>query len=206
MTDKDSHSHNCVNTQIGNLEGEVWKDVVGYEGTYQVSNMGRVRSIDRIAPCRKKGYTTITKKGRILNLSTNRLGYKEAHLYNYQEQKERIISVHRLVAFAFIPNTDREHLREINHIDENKANNRVNNLEWCDRAYNTRYGSSRIRATTNNPNIRRVAQYSKSGELIAKYETIADASRATGLDNSSISKACRGKLKTNGGYIWRYIS
>lgn len=204
MTDKGSH--NCANTQIENLDGEIWRDVVGYEGTYQVSNMSRVRSIDRIAPCRKKGYTTITKKGRILNLSTNRLGYKEAHLYNYQEQKERIISVHRLVAFAFIPNPDREHLREINHIDENKANNRVDNLEWCDRAYNTRYGSSRIRATTNNPNIRRVAQYSKSGELIAKYETIADASRATGLDNSSISKACRGKLKTNGGYIWRYIS
>ncbi len=203
MTSKDSH--NCVNTQIENLDGEVWRDVVGYEGTYQVSNMGQVRSIDRIVPCRKKGYTTITKKGRILKLSTNRLGYKEAHLYSYQEQKDKIISVHRLVAFAFIPNPDQEHLREINHIDENKSNNRVDNLEWCDRAYNTRYGSSRIRAIKNSPNVRKVAQYSKYGKLIAKYETIADAARATGLDGSSISKACRGKLKTNGGYTWRYV-
>lgn len=206
MTDKDSHSHNCVNTQIENLDDEVWRDVVGYEGTYQVSNMGRVRSIDRIAPCRKKGYTTITKKGRILNLSTNRLGYKEAHLYNYQEQKERIISVHRLVAFAFIPNPDQEHLREINHIDENKSNNRVDNLEWCDRAYNVRYGSSRIRAIKNNPNVRKVAQYSMCGKLIAKYETVAHAGCATGLDISSISKACRGMLKTCGGYIWKYVA
>lgn len=204
MTDKGSH--NCANTQIENLDGEVWKDIDGYEGTYQVSNMGRVRSIDRIVPCRKKGYTTMTKKGRILNLSTNRLGYKEAHLYNYQEQKERIMSVHRLVAFAFIPNPDQERLREINHIDENKSNNRVDNLEWCDRAYNIRYGSSRIRAIKNNPNVRKVAQYSKRGELIARYGTIVEASRATGLHVSSISKACRGKLKKSGTYIWRYIS
>lgn len=194
-----------VDIQISNLDGEIWKDVVGYEGIYQVSNMGRVKSIDRISPCRKKGYTTMVKKGRILKLSTNRLGYKEAHLYNNQEQKNKIISVHRLVAFAFIKNTDREHFREINHIDENKSNNRVENLEWCDRVYNTRYGTARIRSIKNNKNIRKVAQYSKFGILIAKYGTIADAGRSTGLDCSSISKACRGKIKTNGGYVWKYI-
>lgn len=195
-----------INPQRINLDGEVWKDVMGYEGIYQVSNMGRVRSIDRIVPCRKKGYTTITKKGRILSLTTNRLGYKEVHLYNYQEQKCKTLSVHRLVAFAFIPNPEQEHLREINHIDENKSNNRIDNLEWCDRAYNVRYGSSRIRAIKNNPNVRKVAQYSKYGKLIAKYETVAHAGCATGLDASSISKACQGRLKTCGEYIWEYIS
>lgn len=195
-----------INPQVDNLDGEVWKDVAGYEGIYQVSDMGRVRSIDRTVPCRKKGYTTMVKKGRVLNLTTNRLGYIEAHLYNCQEQKTKIISVHRLVAIAFIPNTDKEHLREINHIDENKSNNRVENLEWCDRAYNVRYGSSRIRAIKNNPNVRKVAQYSKYGKLIAKYETVAHASCATGLDASSISKACQGRLKTCGEYIWEYIS
>lgn len=196
----------CLNTNTENLNGEVWKDVAGYEDTYQVSNMGRVRSIDRIVPCRKKGYTTITKKGRMLKLSTNRLGYKEAHLYDNQEQKDKTISVHRLVAFAFIPNVDPEHLREINHIDEDKSNNHVDNLEWCDREYNMRYGTCRIRSKKHNPNVRKVAQYSKCGKLIAKYETIVDAVRATGLDGSSITKGCRGKLKTIGGYIWKYIS
>ena len=136
-------------------------------------------------------YSTKKNGGYIRDLTPMKLredkdGYLEVGMY--KDGKRYFRRVHRVVAEAFIPNP--KHLPQINHKDGNVKNNNVDNLEWCDRAYNTRYGSSRIRAIKNNPNVRKVAQYSKRGELIARYGTIAEASRATGLDVSSISKAC----------------
>lgn len=109
---------------------EIWKDIVGYEGSYQVSNLGRVRSLDR------KDAKGSKIKGKLLIIYQNRCGYMQAALY--KNAKPKLIYVHRLVATAFIPNLN--NYRVINHKDEDKTNNRVDNLEWCDYKYNNNYG------------------------------------------------------------------
>ena len=118
---------------------EEWKSVVGYEGLYEVSSYGRVRSLDR--------YDRMNRfwKGRILNLCTDGGGYLFVALSSNGKEKNYL--VHRMVAQAFIPNPD--NLPEVNHKDEDKMNNSVDNLEWCDREYNINYGTikDRIRNT-----------------------------------------------------------
>ena len=114
---------------------EIWRPVVGYEGLYEVSNTGRVRSLDRYV---RRNYF---KKGRILKLNDRR-GYLFVELC--LNNKTKNFSVHRLVAQAFIPNPD--NLPQVNHIDEDKLNNRVENLEWCDSKYNSNYGTRKDRA------------------------------------------------------------
>lgn len=118
---------------------EIWKPVVGYEGLYEVSSLGRVRSLDR--------YDRMNHfwKGRILKLCTDGAGYLMVGLCS--NSKVKTYKVHRLVAQAFIPNPD--NLPEVNHIDEDKRNNRVDNLEMCDGKYNSNYGTrkDRIRVT-----------------------------------------------------------
>ena len=110
---------------------EEWRPVVGYEGLYEVSNTGRVRSVDK--------YDSMNRflRGRILRLFTDGLGYLRAQLYSNSKRKSFL--VHRLVAQAFIPNPD--NLPQVNHRDENPGNNNVDNLEWCDRSYNNNYGT-----------------------------------------------------------------
>lgn len=118
---------------------EIWRPVEGYEGLYEVSSYGRVRSLDR--------YDKMNRfwKGRILNLSDNGIGYLRVQLYS--NNKAKWFFVHRLVAIAFIPNPD--NLPEVNHIDEDKTNNRIDNLEFCDHKYNLNFGTikDRIRDT-----------------------------------------------------------
>lgn len=112
---------------------EEWRPVEGYEGLYEVSNTGRVRSFDRYV----KGKSYRLHKGKVLSPGKNSRGYLSAVLsYN---GKHKSITVHRLVAQAFLPNPD--NLPEINHKDEDKTNNSVDNLEWCDHKYNNNYGS-----------------------------------------------------------------
>lgn len=119
------------------LSHEQWRDIFGYEGVYQVSDLGRVRSL---------------KFGRVKVLRSykNRDGYLKVFLW--KDGKRRNIYVHRLVANAFIPNSD-ESKNEINHIDECKQNNRVSNIEWCDRSYNVTYNGLRYRR--RHPNYKR---------------------------------------------------
>ena len=115
---------------------EIWKPVVGYEGLYEVSNLGRVRSLDRYDS------RNHFRKGRIMKQSYCSKGYLTIDLCLNRKNKKCL--VHRLIAQAFIPNPD--NLPEINHKDEDKTNNSVENLEWCDRSYNNTYGTARIRA------------------------------------------------------------
>lgn len=119
---------------------EEWRTIVGYEGLYEVSSLGRVRSLDRYDS------RNHFRRGRILKLSYDTVGYLIVGLHS--NGKAKIYLVHRLVAQAFIPNPD--NLPEVNHIDEDKTNNRVDNLEMCNREYNSNYGTrnDRIRATS----------------------------------------------------------
>ena len=111
---------------------EEWRDVSGYEGLYQVSNLGRVRSLDR---WRKNGSGEYKQKGRILNQGYTTTGYKQIVLN--KDKKRKTLKVHRLVAIAFIPNP--ENKPNVNHIDGNPHNNNVENLEWCTQAENVQH-------------------------------------------------------------------
>ena len=114
---------------------EEWRSVPGYEGLYEVSSYGRVRSLDMYVKCRYGNYRL--HKGKVLSPAKDKNGYLKVNLCC--NGKDKIIRVHRLVAQAFILNPD--NLSEINHKDEDKTNNSVENLEWCDRKYNINYGS-----------------------------------------------------------------
>lgn len=122
---------------------ENWRDIEGYEGYYQVSNYGRVKSLDRDLMCKKD--RKCHRKGQIIKQQKNKHGYAVVTLRKPGEKKT--FFVHRLVALAFIPNPEKH--TEINHKDENKTNNFVTNLEWCDRVYNILYGTSRKRSVAN---------------------------------------------------------
>lgn len=165
---------------------EIWKDIPGYEGLYQVSNEGRVKT------ARRKGTF-----GGLARMRPMQHGYIGVDLC--REGKRKTHMVHRLVAQAFISNPD--NLPEINHKDENKTNNHANNLEWCTRRYNLMYGEGHKRrvASKSKP----VTQHTKNGEFVAWYPSVKEAGRQTGVYDSNIGYACRHN-GTAGGYIWRY--
>ena len=181
-------------------ESEVWKDVIGYEGLYQVSNKGDVRSVDRINHIGRK-YSGRTLKPRYAGL-----GYINVGLYKNGKMKNKYI--HRLVAEAFIPSHN--NYLEINHKDENKNNNHVNNLEWCTSKYNTNYGTliERLSKKVKAVNI-------KTGEVIT-FASVVEAGNK-GYDKVNVSLSCRGVYKNiNGtlvggdgrtyrGHRWSYI-
>ena len=171
---------------------EIWKDIVGYEGLYQVSNMGRVRSFKY-------------NKVRILKpLSTNN-GYLHVNLRKNNSVKGLLI--HRLVAQAFLENPN--NFPQVNHKDENKTNNIVSNLEWCDVKYNNNYGSRNKKASIKMLNHHKISkvvlQIDKNTNVVINiFPSLIEAQRQTGCWQQHICKCCKGKLKTSGGYIWRY--
>ena len=160
---------------------EIWHDIEGYEGLYQISNKGRVKRL-------------LGPSERILRPWDNGYGYMIIGLFKNGMHKR--IRVHRLVAIAFVPNP--HNLPEVNHKDENKKNNCVENLEWCDRVYNVNYGTRNERAS------RKILQYSKSGDFIIEWKSAAEVERMLGINNSHIIQCCKGKRKSAGGFVWRY--
>ena len=169
---------------------EEWKDIKGYEGIYQVSNEGRVRSV---------------RKQKLMKPKTDKKGYKVIQFS--VNGKRRAFKVNRLVAQAFIENPN--NLPCTNHKDCNPANNRVENLEWCDYTYNNHYASRIEKARIkmfNNPKIsREVYKYTLDGDLIAKYPSANEAQRDIGINYSrGVSMCCRGIMKTYKGYRWSY--
>lgn len=173
---------------------EIWAPVKGYEGLYEVSSFGRVRSLGN--------GNSNNSKVRILNPSKNSDGYLGVVLY--KNGKSKSCKVHRLVAEAFLPNWFDEH--EVNHRDEQKTNNNIYNLEWCDHKYNSNYGTRIIRITEKNTNgkcSKTILQLTKNGELVREWTSINEANR-NGFDQSNICNCCQGKRKTHKGYIWRY--
>ena len=166
---------------------EIWKDIKGYEGYYQVSNLGNIKSLH------KRNY------GEILKLPIKR-GYYQAGLRKKGTRK--FFQVHRLVAEAFIPN--KENLPQVNHKDENKLNNNVENLEWCTVAYNNCYGSRIERVRNSNPLKKTIIQYSLQGEYLNEYRSLSEAGRKTKTNISSICMCCKRKYETANNFIWRY--
>lgn len=183
---------------------EEWRDIKGFEDSYQVSSKGRVKSKDRMVKAAKGSLQM--RKGQIITGTMMPNGYIVVGLWRDCKASQRYI--HRLVAEAFIPQP--KGLNEINHIDEDKTNNIVPNLEWCNHKYNLNYGSVKDKIGKANRNgkfwSRRVGQY-KDGILIATYPSSAEAERQTGICSSSIRKVCLGKPKflSAGGFEWREI-
>lgn len=167
---------------------EIWRDIKGYEGFYQVSNLGRVRNsmTDKIlkpVPNHRYLRVTLCKNG-----------------------VHKLFRIHRLVAQAFIPNPD--NLPTVNHKDQDKTNNCVDNLEWSDMEYQINYGDRNNRVSQkqiNDPNKSKpVVQYTLDMVFVAEYPSAREASRQTGVDYGNIKHCCNGKFKTAGGYIWKY--
>ena len=180
---------------------EEWRDVVGYEGEYQVSNLGNVRSMTRKARVRNGCYAI--KKGKMLKKTKNPKGYLCVHLSSHGKAKS--IEIQRLVAMAFLPNPNEYPC--VNHKDEDKGNNSVDNLEWCTYAYNNAYGECRKKASLSRINgkmSKRVYQYDANMNLIAEHPSLAEVKRTLGYDASKISLCARGERKTAYGYLWKY--
>lgn len=165
---------------------ENWKAIDGYEGLYQVSNLGRVKSLK----CGKE---------RILKPRKHTGGYLLVNLHKDGYQKT--VKIHRIVAEAFIPNPN--NLETVNHKDEVKTNNTVGNLEWMSRKDNINYGTHNKRA--GEAHSKQVQMFDKfTGELLGTFPSLMKARRVTGIAQQHISSCCLGKLKSAGGYVWRY--
>ena len=172
------------------MKNEVWKDVVGYEGLYQVSDKGRVKSL-------KFGKEKILKPEKLKN------GYLRVNLYKNEKQKHFL--VHRLVALTFLRNP--QNLSDINHKDEDKTNNSVQNLEFCDRKYNCNFGSRNQRVAEKNTNgklSKPVLQFTLDGKFVREFKSGMDIKRNLGYSCGNISSCCTGKRKSAYKFVWKY--
>lgn len=175
---------------------EIWKDIPGYEGLYQVSNLGRVKALERMT----KRERPLFVKERIL-CPGKRTGYLIVSLGSGKARKS--YSVHRLVANAFIPNP--ENKRTVNHKDGNKMNNEASNLEWNTDKENLNHAikTGLLKYENNRKGSKPVAQYDQDMNLITIYPSMREAERA-GFTQTKISLCCAGKRKSHKGYIWKY--
>ena len=186
---------------LGKVICEEWRPIAGYEGIYEVSNMGRIKSLDRVISQTNR-YGTQTDhvyKGKILKESVGNNGY--LHIDLHKDGKTKRVLIHRLVASHFLEKQDGADV--INHLDCNKENNSVPNLEWCTQSHNIKYAYEQ--GTKTPPHMQKVAQYGENGSLIRIWDSIAEASRELGLKASNIGKVCRGQRHQTGGYKWQYI-
>ena len=193
---------------------EIWKDVKGYKGLYQVSNLGRVRSLgsDR------------WHKGRILKPSFDGKGnYLFVGLH--KDKRVKLATIHRLVAEHFIPNPN--DLPCVNHIDEDKTNNRFDNLEWCTHQYNSNYGRCKenmIKSRKSNPNYKDslirgqmtrnklgcsgaekpVLQFTQQGKFIKEWKSLSTIESELGISRSGVTKCCNGVFKQCKGFLWKF--
>lgn len=171
---------------------EEWKSVVGYEGYYEVSSLGNVRSITRV------------KKGKVLKPLKRQHGYLGIQLHGKGGNKRgfKTFSVHRLVAEAFIPNPN--NYPEINHIDENKSNNRVENLEWVTHKQNMNCGTLvEKRKGRESKRAKPILQIDKNGEIVAEFRCASDAGRKLNLNYKNIQNSLyKGQMAY--GYIWKF--
>lgn len=181
---------------------ETWKDIAGYEGLYQVSNLGQVKSLDRTEQC--KNGRIRRRKGCIKTLHTDKDGYNIITICKNNIRKT--FHVYRLVYEAFngpIPDG-----MQVNHIDECKTNDAVWNLNLMTPKENTNWGTCIKRRGTsqrNRPDTSKIVlQYSIDGEFIKQWESTKEIQRSLGFANPNISACCLGKKETAYGFVWRY--
>ena len=176
---------------------EVWRDINGYEGYYQVSSEGRVKSLER---------TFIDKIGReryvkecILKPGADRGGYLRVGLCD--GEKRKTLKVHRLVCQAFHENPDNK--PQVNHINEDKTDNRASNLEWATARENSNFGTRNERL--GKAQSKSVGQYTLDGDLVKAWQSVNEVQRRTGFSQGNISLAANGKYKQAYGFIWKYV-
>lgn len=170
------------------MKSEKWKDVPGYEGLYQVSDYGRVKSTKRQGA-----------SGGLAALVENEDGYLRVKLC--KNGTERKVMVHRLVYETFVGKMPDG--TEINHIDENKKNNMVPNLEAVSHIRNIRHGTGLMRCAIAH--WKPIRQYTINGDFVAEYPSRAEAAKATGVNGSGISQTANGKQSNAGGFLWKYV-
>ena len=176
---------------------EIWKDVPEYEGRYQISNMGRIKSLDRYA--RVGGGSVRFVQGGIIKPIRCKNGYLEAPFS--KNGIREVFLLHRLVAQLFIPNPNG--LPQINHKDENLSNNSYENLEWCTAKYNANYGTRNRRYAEKV--MKPVNQYDLKGKFIKKWIGAIVAELELGIHGESIARCCMGKQRAAKGYTWKYV-
>ena len=173
---------------------EIWKDIPNFEGYYQASSIGNIRSLSREV---NNFIGTRKIKGKVLKK-------KKCNVYEYvilsKNGKYYSKSVHRLVAEAFIPNPDK--LPQINHKDENPLNNCIDNLEWCTNKYNCNYGTRNKRVIENKSN--KVIQYDLQGNVIKEWPSAVEVEKNLCFNQAHIRSCCRGQCKTAYNYKWKY--
>lgn len=188
---------------------EIWKDIEGYEGLYQVSNLGNVKSLD----CRvnfkdnSQNYKRL-KKGKILKKTINTKGYYYVNLS--KQSKVKNIKIHRLVANAFVSNPNNYNI--VNHIDGNKLNNRFDNLEWCTFSHNNKeaYKQGLKTPTWKNkidklhPLSKPIYQYDLEGNFIKRWDNANQIKRNLGFVAENIRNCCNGRRKKAHNFIWKY--
>ena len=170
---------------------EIWKDIVGYEGLYQVSNLGRVKSLKRLKNNHGKKQFVEEK---IKSTEMSNSGYLQVCLYKNGKSKMKYI--HKLVANTFLDNP--KNYQIVNHKDENKINNKLSNLEFCNYEYNNRYGMAFKNKLIS------INQYDINGNFLKKWESISQIEKELKINHSNIIACCKKKRNKAGGFIWEY--
>ena len=185
------------------MKTELWLPVVGYEGFYEVSNMGRVRSLSRMANHRRAGFKRVVY-GKVLSLTVGkRGGYLCVKLKDVG--KPMCCKIHRLVALAWIKNPNNK--PEVNHIDFDKTNNTVENLEWVTMMENKKhfYDSGRAKSQKGLKGTKIIA-FTKGGEKVGEYRSIREAGRELGVHGQNICAVLKGAYQQTKGYIFQKAS
>ena len=205
ITHKDGNTFNNAADNLcfawpDNLPGEIWKPVMGYEGLYEVSNMARVRALDKIS---KHAYkynkdADVPVDRRLLKPNFMKRGYALVTFHKNGVRKQ--ITLHRLVALHFCEGYAKGLV--VNHKDENPRNCQASNLEWCTQEYNHNYGTAIQRSAESNwmP-----VEQSLNGKVVAIYNSAKEAAEKTGYNYTSLCEWCRGAHKPKNPYSWRYL-
>lgn len=175
---------------------EVWKDIEGFEGLYQISNEGNGKSLERYIESDKK--TRLLKERQLVPKEINSKDYLCFHLF--KNGKDYFPTIHQLVAQAFIPNPNNYDV--VHHIDEDPTNNKVENLMWMDRS---EHQSMHMKERhSHNVGLKQVCQYTLDGKLVNIWKSAYEAAETLGYTRGNICDCCREKRKQAYGFIWSY--